>query len=145
MTALADINISYEDALRLSELMGARDRLMYMQTDLVGTNLGWYALGLMFAIIAAVIVSLCLMLAVGSYLDGWAHNGMDREAVRRRNDLQYWFTMAVAVASFVAVFAVVMYAVSIGIEASVNADLVDVNGQIESILERYDVGYQHII
>lgn len=145
MTALTDINISYEDALRLSELMGTRDRLMYMQTDLVGTQLGWYGLGVMLATIAAVVVAMFLMLAVGALLDGWVHNGKDREVVRRRNDLQYWFTMAVAVTSFVAVFAAVMYAVSIGIEASVNADLADVNGQIESILERYDVGYQHII
>lgn len=145
MTALADINISYEDALRLSELMGARDRLMYMQTDLVGTNLGWYALGLMLATIAAVVVSLFLMLAVGSYLDGWVHNSRDRETVRRREDIQYYLVMGVAVASFVAVIALVMYVTAIGVEASVNADLVDVNGQIESILERYDVGYQHII
>ena len=145
MTALADINISYEDALRLSELIGTRDRLMYMQTDLVGTNLGWYALGLMLATTAAVVVSLFLMLAVDSYLDGWARNGKDREAMRRREDIQYYLAMGVAVVSFVAVIALVMYVTAIGVEASVNADLVDVNGQIESILERYDVGYQHII
>ena len=125
-----DLNITYEDGLRLSELYGRRDELLY-QLDHVDME----------AAIVTIFIAMFVVLGLGLYLSYM--RDMGRIRVRRGYDDEEEFQrhmrdeLFLLVVIGAAVIIVSYFGLQVLLEYVMSSDLANINGQIEGILYRY--------
>ena len=125
-----DLNITYEDGLRLSELYGRRDELLY-QLDHVDME----------AAIVTIFIAMFVVLGLGLYLSYMrdigrirVRRGYDDEEEFQRHMRDELFLLVVIGA---AVIIVSYFGLQVLLEYVMSSDLANINGQIEGILYRY--------
>lgn len=139
---MSDINISYEDALRLSELYGQQSELTYSLQHIMMESMSYIVI----TIVAMVVTYMVLYFAMYMCYDSNMFDlRLDRtldptgkaiaedeanEAFRRK-------MLALAVVMAVVTVALCMLAPMV-VEYSLNLELVNVESQIDAILERYE-------
>ena len=180
MTTIADIlgtdiNISYEDGLRLSELMGTREQTLYQLDHIWASSILWIVM-LMFLAVTVSIACYFLFLYIQDsskprqgrtmYEDDPDYNKKPRGTLFYYAEVQedcetyyipkefgretyykkkkiVWYSVrkstpiVLALIMFVVFTYISCYGATTYLEYSLNADLVNLNGQIDAILEKY--------
>ncbi len=175
---MTDLNISYEDGLRLSELNGTLEGLKYQLDHMIASHMGQFASVAILAIVILVAVFWLLHVLYERPFKTefdkesdlkemktpfWTYKVLKpiRTEERTRNRWSYtldrmvpetctetlpmeveWVPMIVPRAVVfgvipVAIFAVVMAVVYIGLNAGIEMQMADVQGQIDTILAKY--------
>lgn len=139
---MSDINISYEDALRLSELYGQQSELTYSLQHIMMESMSYIAI----TTVAMVVTYMVLYFAMYMCHDSNMFNikwdktlDLTGKAVAKdkANEAFRRKMLALAVAMAVATVALCMLAPMV-VEYSLNLELVNVESQIDAILERYE-------
>lgn len=180
MTTIADIlgtdiNISYEDGLRLSELMGLREQTLYQLDHIWASSMTWIVMLLFLAVtlgIASYFALLCIQdnskprQGRTMYEDDPDYNKKPRGTLFYYAEVQedcetyhkptefgretcykkkkvIWYSVrkstpiVLALILFAAFAFLSCYGATAYVEYSLNADLVNLNGQIDAILGKY--------
>lgn len=138
---MSDINISYEDALRLSELYGQQSELTYSLQHIMMESMEYIAITVVAMVLSFMVIYFAMYVCHDSNMfDMRFIKGLSSEekAERKREATERFRrrVLALAIVMAVATVALCMLAPTI-VEYSLNLELVNVEAQIDAILERY--------